>query len=156
VLWENASEAERGWIIFGALVGSIGMIPDALAETLYIGLFPVIARDYMQNANASPAFEDVSWISAWMQAAQVLTGFLGNGFYCIGGLTLNIILLRASLMPRWVARGGLFIWIVGLGLSAAALTDSLTALMVLTALTMGSFVAWSAWIGWFWQEGEAA
>src|SRR5215831_99140 len=43
---------DRAWIIFGVLLGSLGMIPDTLAETLYLGTLPRLAK---QAAAAGPA-----------------------------------------------------------------------------------------------------
>jgi hypothetical protein len=152
-LWADASERSRNWIVFGVLAGSLGMIPDTLAETIYLGLLPSLATDAL-GTHASHLTIAAN-LSVWLAAAQIFTGFLGNSFYCLGGLSLCLVMLRDKKMPHAVTRTSLFIWLTGFGLSATSLTQNNTALITMTALTMGSFILWTFWLGWLWQnEGE--
>lgn len=153
-LLKLAPDRCHSWILLGVVVGIIGMVPDTIAETIYLGVLPEFKmRLWDMNGQGAAALE---WQSVWIDVAQRLTGFLGNGFYCLGGLILSVMTLRTTLLPRGSAAASLMIWIVGLGLSGVALTDNMMLLTIMTALTMATFVVWTFWLGFWWQGKHAS
>ncbi|MFO1464303.1 MAG: hypothetical protein U1F66_11050 [bacterium] len=140
----------RGKIVFAVLVGCLGMIPDTLAETLYIGLIPRLAAlGQAKTGEALPTALD--HIRMWQQNLNMLTGFLGNGLYCIGGMTLTLLSIQVGGFPKKWSFPALLIWTAGFALSAATLLDHHVLLKVATALTMSTFVAWTGGLGIFFR-----
>ncbi len=139
-LWldEHSQRKNRTLLVPGVLIGCLGLAADTIAEILYIAYIPQLAR-----ALLIPELERLEPFVAMM------TGFLGNGLYCIGGLFLTTAALK-SLQPvrRWFAMS-LPVWIFGLGLSWSAFTESAMGMQVTTALTMTTFIIWAGCIGFF-------
>ncbi|HCU25029.1 MAG TPA: hypothetical protein DF383_08430 [Deltaproteobacteria bacterium] len=134
----------RPWIIFGTLIACLGLIPDTIAEVLYLGTLPDLAKQTLAHgdiAAISSRFHD------WENTALLLTGFLGNGLYCLGGLTLQSFTLKYGALPRFCRYFGFVVWICGLALSTAVLFKSSVGMYLLTALTMASFILWSFFLG---------
>lgn len=149
VLDHFSQKKYRGIIIFGALVGSLGMIPDTIAETFYLSIIPNLANEATQSNNAQLLIQIHGEFVNWEYLASNLTGFLGNGFYCVGGLTLNLVSIKISNFPKFWAYAGIPVWLFGLGLSIATFIGSILGLQVFTALTMISFIAWSGLLSLF-------
>jgi hypothetical protein len=139
----------RGIIIFGALVGSLGMIPDTIAETFYLSIIPNLAKEAVQSNSPQLLNLVHGEFLKWEIIASNLTGFLGNGFYCVGGLTLNLLSIKVSKFPKFWAYAGLPIWFFGFGLSIATFIGSILGLQIFTALTMVAFIAWSGLLSLF-------
>jgi hypothetical protein len=145
----------RGIIIFGALVGSLGMIPDTIAETFYISIIPQLANEALQISDTQQLTLIHSEFIKFEYLASTLTGLLGNGFYCIGGLTLSLVSITISDFPKFWAYAGLPIWFFGFGLSMASFFNSILGLQVFTALTMISFIAWSGLLSLFFRVNKS-
>jgi len=137
---------DRAWIIFGVLLGSLGMIPDTLAETLYLGTLPRLAKQAVA-AGPAEAKAALQSFADWEFSARMLTGFLGNGFYALGGLVLQCLSFRSKALPSFCRYFGFAVWISAVALSAAVLAANTPFIYVSTAMTMGYFVWWSAWLG---------
>ncbi len=132
----------RGWIVLGGVLGCLGMIPDSIAEVLYLGLIPEIAQ---QNLGVTTSELHGLWVKLqeWERVAMLLTGFLGNGFYCLGGLILQSFSFKARALPGFCRMSGFVMWIAGLSLSVATLFKNIELVILCTALTMAGFVLWS-------------
>lgn len=115
----------------GIALVAIGVVPDLAAESIYAFVLPRLAAQ--QAAEMFFNFELM---------ATLLTGFLANGAYCLGGLILNLSLLRNPRFPRLVAFAGLPAWILGLGLSVAVFNQWMGAAVMLTAASMTLSLAW--------------
>ncbi|MGV7220469.1 MAG: hypothetical protein ACQ9MH_02940 [Nitrospinales bacterium] len=139
----------RGIIIFGALVGSLGMIPDTVAETLYLSIIPKLANEASQISDTQQLRLIHGEFMKFEFLASTLTGLLGNGFYCVGGLTLSLVSVNVSDFPKFWAYAGLPIWLFGFGLTIATFFNSILGLEIFTALTMISFIAWSGLLSLF-------
>ena len=116
---------------FAVALVAIGVAPDLTAESIYAVVLPRLAAE--GSAEIFSAFELM---------ATLLTGFVANGVYCLGGLILNLSLLRNPRFPRLVAFAGLPAWIFGLGLSVAVFNNWMSAAVVLTASSMTLSLAW--------------
>lgn len=117
---------------FGLGLVAIGIGPDLMAELIYAFVIPEF---YSKGL-------DLSVLALLEQLAIYLTGFLGNGLYNLGGLTLNFLLIREGLVPRWVGLSGLVAWLLGIGLSISVLLNDIEAAELLTALSMVLSTAW--------------
>lgn len=146
----------RGLFIFGALAGSLGMIPDTLAETLYLSLIPKLATDAARTSD--PLLHQLisSEFMKWEYLSSMFTGFLGNGFYCVGGLTLNLVAFKVPQFPKFWAFAGLPIWVFGFGLTLASFMGSILGLQIFTALTMISYIVWSGALSLFFLAKESS
>jgi hypothetical protein len=145
-LFHTSRARFHGLTVFGMFIGCLGMIPDTIAEVLYITVFTHYAKlNVMSVANEIYLMD----FYKWEHINAMLTGFLGNGFYCIGGLSLSIVSLSCIALPKIWSRLSLPIWLFGFSLSGAAILQSQTGLIVTTALTMGTFCLWTGTIGLF-------
>lgn len=116
---------------FAVALVAIGVAPDITAELIYAVVLPRLAAE--GAAETFYAFEFM---------ATLLTGFVANGVYCLGGLILNLSLLRNPRFPRFVALAGMPAWILGVGLSVAVFNNWMGAAVVLTASSMALSLAW--------------
>lgn len=116
-----------------ALVG-IGVVPDLIAELLLSAILPWMATQ--SGAYGAAEYAGIEHL------ALLLTGFLANGLYNLGGLALNLLLLRNPAVPKWWVFLGLPAWLIGLGLSASTLTGAMDAAYWTTALAMGWSLLW--------------
>lgn len=119
------------WRSYGIALVAVGIAPDISAELIYAVVLPRLAEH-----GAVEAFELLEFI------ATQLTGVLGNGAYCLGGLTLNLLMLRNRLLSRALVWAGMPAWLLGLGLSVAVLGSWMTAAAVLTAASMTWSLTW--------------
>ncbi|MCV6615967.1 MAG: hypothetical protein OIF35_13420, partial [Cellvibrionaceae bacterium] len=115
---------------YALLILALGIAPDLTAEVIYAFIIPKL----------NPA--ELSLIGSLEILAVHLTGFLGNGLYNVGGLLLNILLLKSLRERRWIAWAGLPAWSLGLGLSAAIASDNIIAAELLTGAAMVLSTTW--------------
>ena len=121
---------------FAITVVALGVVPDISAEILF--------------AFALPKFVDQPVLYVLLeQIAQLLTGIFANGAYCLGGLILNLLLLRNKILPRTLLLFGIPSWLIGFGLSYAVIIDNMTLAVPFTAIAMVWNVVWIFLIGVF-------
>lgn len=125
------------WRSFGIALVTIGIAPDISAELIYAAVLPAVAMK-----GATETYELLEFI------ATQLTGVLGNGGYCLGGLILNLLMLRNAALSRVLVWAGVPAWILGLGLSVAVFGSWMTAAAVLTATSMAWSVTWMFALSW--------
>ncbi len=113
---------------FGLALIAIGIGPDLTAETLYAFVLPEISH--------------VSTFNVIDRIAMLLTGLVGNGAYCLGGLILNWLLLGNPRLPRSVIYFGLPSWLVGLAISLATAINQIHYAAVFTGVAMVWNVIW--------------
>lgn len=137
--------------ILGLLLATIGLAPDLIAEAIAISVLPRLAA-------AGPSREAVGAFVLWESFHVVLTGLLGNGLYTLGGLLINLAAVGHERFPRALARGGLVVWSLGLGLAAVTPSGEGWLMALMVGLTMASFLAWCAAVGlaWFANDPRSA
>lgn len=114
-----------------ALVG-MGIAPDLIAEVIYAFVMPeVIVRKF-----------DGQLIELLEITAMHLTGYLGNGLYNLGGLTLTLLAFSQGVIKGWVAAWGVLAWILGLLLSLTVAIGSVKAAEIVTAAAMFLSTLW--------------
>ena len=113
------------------LVG-IGIAPDISAEMLYAWVLPTI--------------QDNEQFLLLDRIAMLLTGFVGNGAYCLGGLCLNLALFRNPLLCRTMLAFGLPSWLLGLLISVSTAMHHLPTAGLFTAIAMVWNVLWMFWL----------
>jgi hypothetical protein len=145
--------APRALIFFGVMVGSLGMVADILAETLFLGLLPRLAREILQTPEGSQGVLLQSF-AHWQWATTLMTGFVGNGFYALGGLILNGISHRSGRFRKIFVWLGWPTWIFAVGLAVATVGMWRIPLMLFTALTMGWFIFWLMVLLVFFKEAR--
>ncbi len=131
----------RALILFGVLIGSLGMVPDILAETFFLGLLPRLAQEILQAPEESQGALLQSF-AHWQWATTLTSGFVGNGLYALGGLILNLASHRSGRLGKIFVWLGWPIWISAVGLAVSTVGMWREPLMLFTALTMGWFIFW--------------
>lgn len=112
------------------MVSAAGLCADLGAETFYMGLAADLgAQDF----------------SRLERVVGLLTGYLGNGLYTMGGLLLTIAGWRQ--LPVSLQTMALVVWGAGGVLSGATLFESAAVQFWSTAILMPSVVLWCAGIG---------
>ncbi|WP_238322721.1 MULTISPECIES: hypothetical protein [Pseudoalteromonas] len=74
--------------------------------------------------------------------ATHLTGYLGNGLYNLGGLTLTCLAIKQGIFKTWVSVWGVTAWILGLLLSVSIAAGQLKAAEIFTASSMTLSTLW--------------
>ena len=110
----------------------LGIVPDLMAEVIYAFVMPQV----LTQSISSELFQLLEIV------AVLLTGFLGNGLYNLGGLLLTLAAIRQGIVQSWVALWGLFAWLCGLGLSAVVALQWMSIAELLTALSMVLSTSW--------------
>lgn len=123
---------DTAWRFFAIALVAIGIGPDITAQVLFACVMPPLLQ-LDQPATLFMALE---------RFATLLTGTVGNGFYNLGGLLLNTLLLSNRRIPRVLIHAGLPAWLLGLGLSVATALHAVLLAMVLTAVAMTLSLAW--------------
>lgn len=112
----------------GLALVAIGIGPDIIAETLYAFVLPMLS-------------EPMSFLLL-DRVAMLLTGFIGNSAYCVGGLILNLLLFKNQRIPRAILYFGLPSWVIGLFISLATLAAEINLAALFTGVAMVWNVVW--------------
>jgi len=111
------------------LLTVIALSPDLAAQAIEIGVLPSLA--------SSPEV-----FLALHRVAVMLSGYLANGLYSI---TAIILAWRARrVYPPWISAVGLAVGVFGIGLSIAALLDSVAGMFWTNALLLPALLIWLA------------
>jgi len=156
-LAEHAARWQLGWLSW--MASAIGLltfcvllaqhIPHDLSRTLgvtlvAIGIAPDISAE-MLYAFVLPGTQNIEHALLLDRIAMLLTGFVGNGFYCLGGLLLNIALFRNPDLSRYMLNFGLPSWCIGLLISVSTALQHMPAASLFTAIAMVWNVLWMLW-----------
>jgi hypothetical protein len=113
------------------LVG-LGIVPDITAEIIFAFVIP-----YTHHIDPSLATMQLLELIAIQ-----LTGTLGNGLYNIGGLLLNMLLLKNLSLPRKIILLGIPGWFFGFGLSIATALQQYEWAKIFTGIGMVWSTTW--------------
>jgi len=117
---------------YGLILVALGIGPDLTAEVIYAFIIPKL---YAVNTSLD--------VLNMLEVLSVhLTGFLGNGLYNLGGLLLNVLLIRSAIVATWISWSGIVAWILGIGLSLSIAAGSFAGAEIFTALSMVLSTAW--------------
>jgi hypothetical protein len=116
----------------GFLLIGLGTLPDIAAEIIFGWVIP-------ESIRIDPTLVSMQTLEI---LAFYLTGFLGNGFYSLGGFILTISLLKNRRINRSLIIAGLPAWIFGLGLSYACITQSFFLAAICTGFAMVLSSVW--------------
>ncbi len=149
-LGDSLGKGHKIWFFLAIMIGAAGICADTASETIFSTALVYISQK--GTSLSSTALYTSFWTDQfilWDRIATCLTGFLGNGFYCLAGLIFNGIAFSVPTFPRPLAYGGLFLWFSGFALSLATILDTPLGMMITTALTMALFVLWTFGVGHF-------
>ncbi len=116
--------------VLGLAFAVAGLTADLSAEALYMGLLASLRSEAFLTAE---------------RVIGLLTGYVANGLYTLGGIALTIA--GRDELPRALIRFSIVVWLAGLALSATTLMDSGAGEMATTAILMPSFILWTFLIG---------
>ena len=130
------------WWLLGLAI--LAILFDFSGELVYIVWLPNYPR----------GLEEFQWGTRFYNIASAA---IANGIYCLVGLLLSLVSGRKRFFRPWVASWGYLAWIVGFGLTAAALLQLRWPTMITAAATMALFLPWAAWVGWryLWQRSSS-
>ncbi len=117
---------------FGLFAVALGIAPDLAAETLFAYVIPL----------ASAQEVGLPTLAVLERTAVMLTSFLGNGLYNIGGLILTLLYVKQTRPPMWFSAWGIVAWILGLGLSIATAANLLLIIALFTGAAMVLSTTW--------------
>jgi hypothetical protein len=117
---------------FAILLIAIGIGPDITAEVVFAFVLPPL----LHVDQAATLFMTLEKIAIQM------TGTVGNGFYNIGGLLLNLLLFANRRVPRLLIVAGLPAWLFGLALSVATALQAVLAATFFTGVAMILSLCW--------------
>jgi len=128
----NASSALRLALIFA----TAALAADLSAEAIEMGVLPDLALAALKDGS-EPALQSFLTMH---RLDVMLTGYTANGLYSIAALLLACAARRDY--PRWTTFAGVLTGIIGIGLSAAALFNSMQGLFWTNALLVPCLLAW--------------
>ena len=111
------------------LLTVIALSPDLAAQAIEIGVLPSLA-------SAPELF------LTFHRVAVMLSGYLANGLYSVTAMILAWGARRAY--PPWISAVGLAVGVFGIGLSIAALLDSVAGMFWTNALLLPALLIWLA------------
>lgn len=126
-LWLNRAPVR---CVLGMLAGCAGLAVDLSGQALYLGL---------------PRWLDVPGFALLERAALMLTGYVGNGLYTLGGVLITWA--GAAEMPRGLMWLSVPVWLAGVALSVASLSQSPVGQIASTAILMPTLVLWMTLVG---------
>jgi len=120
------------WRLLGILLVGLGIVPDIAAEIIFAFVIP--HTHYIDPSLATMQLLELIAIQ--------LTGTLGNGLYNIGGLLLNLLLLKNPSLPRKIILLGIPGWFLGFGLSIATALQQFEWVKLFTGMGMVWSTTW--------------
>lgn len=117
---------------YGLLLVALGIAPDLSAEVIYAYLIPFVMEQGYGLAH----------LAVLDKIAMLLTGFLGNGLYNLGGLLLTVLLAANRAIPRWVIYSGVVAWLLGIALTVSVALDKTALMEFFTASSMTLSTLW--------------
>lgn len=118
--------------VIGLSLVAMGIAPDLIAEVIYAFIIP-----YAYESGVT-----LEVLGILEQVAMHLTGFLGNGLYNLGGITLTILLIKSVRIPTWASIWGMGSWVLGISLSVAIANKNTSLAEVFTASSMFLNTTW--------------
>lgn len=138
--WRSQSRALVGVAL---AVIAVGVAFDLSGETVLIA--QATRRDLSLSEFVSVA-----------RGYQILSAAIANGLYCAGGLVLSMVAWWSGALRGKIGVLGFAVWLVGSGLTVAAVLDHRMGLAVCGGGVMLLFVPWNAWLAWrLWQGAES-
>jgi len=116
--------------LLAPLLAAAGLAADICAEAIYMGVVPQLAPESFTIGE---------------NIAGVMTGYVANGLYTIGGILLTWA--GARKLPQSLLLMAVPLWTAGLCLSAASLMHSTTGQFWSTAILMPLFISWTFLVG---------
>jgi hypothetical protein len=87
------------------------------------------------------------------RAFTLLSAGAANGLYTIGGIMLTLI---TTGLPRWVRAAMWITWFAGIGMTVAAIANSIPGMVLTTVVLFPPFLVWVAWMGARWPAVSLA
>lgn len=122
--WWGAHTASRAGVV-GTFIAAVGVLFDYSAESLYVGWLP----------------HDPEWVSG---VAMLRSGCVANGLYVLGGIVLTV---ATPGLRGWLGFWTWSMWVVGVGVSVAAICRSVPGLVGSTGMLFVLYCPWCVVFG---------
>lgn len=127
-----------------ALVLCAAAVPlDLTAEAIEMAAIPELAA-LPQGSEDSGGANPFVQFHVWHRTAVILTGCFANGLYTLSAVMLTWSTCRVH--PRWLTAAGFVVGLGGLGLSAAALLDSVMGMFLANVILVPAILLWQSGI----------
>ena len=123
------------WTIVGLILIAIGVMVDLCGETV------LVVQTTAEKLDAD-RFHHASRLYQWLSPA------VANGLYCAAGLILSGVSWHIGWLRGGLGLAGFAMWVVGLGLTIATISNHLPSMTLTGAGVMLLFLPWAAAIGW--------
>ena len=134
------------WATVAVVIAAFGLVCDFSGEgSLVLLLLGRLAG----SSNDTAGVWNKDLLASVERAFRLLSPATANGLYTIGGMMLT---LATPDLPKWVRTAMWITWIAGIGMTAAALADYSTGMVVSTAVLFPPFIIWVAWMGAGWRR----
>jgi hypothetical protein len=122
-----------------AVVVCAAAVPlDLAAEGIEMAVLPMLALDALGQTSVDP----MRLFLAFQRTATMLTAFFANGLYSLA--TLLLVCATWRRYPVWIAGMGALVGLAGFGLSAAALLESVTWLVLTNIVLVPALLLWQS------------
>jgi hypothetical protein len=141
--WWGSRLSARTTAIAGTILAASGMVFDFSGEGL--SMLVLVERAEASIGADSPALRDAADFVKLERTITLLTAGAANGLYTLGGVLLTLV---TPGLPPWVRATMWTTWLAGLGMTLAAVVDSVSGMAVSTAVLFPLLVVWVSWMGW--------
>ena len=139
VAWAQKLPPSRAAVLAAVLVIGVGVAFDLRGETI---LVVEATRSDLTAAEFAATVRHYQWLSP----------AIANGLYCLGGIVLSVLSWRTGMLRGAVGALGMAVWLVGLGLTTAAIVEYRLGMIVCGGGVMILFLPWSLAMAWRLQQ----
>ncbi len=131
-----SATSTRAIALLAVVIAAMGMVCDFSGEG---SLILLLAGRVTHSVEAAFNIE---------RAFTLLSAGAANGLYTIGGILLTLV---TPGLPRWIRVLMWITWGAGIGMTLAAILNSIPGMIVTTAVLFPLFLVWVAWMGARWR-----
>ena len=142
--WGEKSGAGR-WGALAVVIAWTGSVCDLSGEGI---LTLVLVERALPLTEASSLWNPTAF-ETLQRTSTLLTAGAANGLYTVAGIILT---LRTKGLAGWIRVAVWLTWSAGVGMTLAAILNSVTGLVVSTAVLFPTFFVWNVAVAWSWRK----